>query len=159
MITTLKAPRVKGRTLRMIDTEYEFGIHSFMTNQMKLKKQELLVYALIYSYFKNAEPFIVSRTRIARLIGHSVITVDKAIDSLLEKEYIYVVGIGGNKIKEYAINIDRLPEIPDHNRIKSLYREELRRLAERLAARRGEDPCSKNARGGVGVMKDSYKLK
>ena len=135
MISTLKAPRVKCRTYTMIDTEYEFVIHNFMTTQMQLKKQELLVYALIYSYFKNAESFIVSRSRIARLIGCSVITVDKAIESLMRMEYIYVVGTGGNKIKEYAINIDRLPDIPDHKRMKSLLREEIKRLAERLVAK------------------------
>ena len=107
------------------DEHEGFKIHSFMINDMGLKNNELLLYALIYTYFRDAEPFNLSRIAISKIIGCSVRTLDHTFEALLERGYIYKVGISGKGVIEYAINIEHLPEIPMHANIIRLYCEEM----------------------------------
>ena len=107
------------------DEHEGFKIHSFMINEMGLRNNELLLYALIYTYFRDAEPFKLSRIAISKIIGCSVRTLDHTFETLLERDYIYKVGVSGKGVIEYAINIAHLPEIPMHANIIRLYCEEM----------------------------------
>ena len=131
----LTVSKSKGVTLRVQDSEYKFYIHSFMSDNMRLQGKDLLVYALIYSYVENGEPFIVSRSRIARLVGcSSVLSVDRSIESLKQRMLIYEVGEGSRGIKEYAISIEHLPDINAHKRVKEILREDMERVQRRNSA-------------------------
>ena len=106
----------------MINANSYFRIYGFMRSKMHLEKTELLVYALIYSYFRNATPFNASRTYIAEWVGSCSNAVDTALSNLLKKGYIHKghSKIRGVRVPEYYINVDALPECDEHNYMLNL---------------------------------------
>ena len=64
-------------------------IQGWMCNELELKGNDLLVYALIYGFTQDGESkFSGSRTYIANTFNISKPTVDKALQNLLDKGYI-----------------------------------------------------------------------
>lgn len=64
-------------------------IQGWMCNELELKGNELLIYALIYGFSQDGKSvFSGSRSYIAETFNISLPTVDKAIKNLLEKELI-----------------------------------------------------------------------
>lgn len=64
-------------------------IQGWMCNELELKGNDLLVYALIYGFSQDGESkFSGSRNYIANTFNISKPTVDKALQSLLDKGYI-----------------------------------------------------------------------
>ena len=108
----------------VINANAYFRVYGFMRSEMQLTKTELLVYALIYSYFRNATPFNASRTYIAEWVGSCESSVDTALKCLILKGYIHKTSsyIRGIRVPEYLINIDALPECEEHRYILSLKR-------------------------------------
>ena len=114
----------KTRCEDIVNANAYFRIYGFMRSEMHLTKTELLIYALIYSYFRNATPFNASRTYIAEWVGSCVSSVDSALQSLLSKGYIHKTSsyIRGIRVPEYVINVDMLPECDEHRYILSVKR-------------------------------------
>lgn len=64
-------------------------IQGWMCNELELKGNDLLVFALIYGFSQDGESkFSGSRNYIANTFNISKPTVDKALQNLLDKEYI-----------------------------------------------------------------------
>ena len=126
--TTSVAVRTEGRKKapELISPGANFRIYGFMRTELGLEKTELLIYALIYSYFRSGTPFIGSREYIGEWVGSGHSSVDDALSSLVEKGFIakkkrYSYG---RSVIEYVINIATLPPISDHLGMLKLYREE-----------------------------------
>lgn len=119
----------EGGCPEMINSNAYFRIYGFMRSQMQLEKTELLVYALIYSYFRNATPFNASRAYISEWVGSCESAVDTALCALIKKGYInkgasYVRGI---RVPEYYVNVDALPECDEHNYMLNVKRRDDRK--------------------------------
>ena len=82
-------------------------IQGWMCNELELKGNDLLVYALIYGFSQDGESaFHGSRSYIANTFNISKPTVDKAIQNLLDKGYIVKYESEDfNTPNAYAINI------------------------------------------------------
>ena len=64
-------------------------IDGWMVNELNLKGNDLIVYALIYGFSQDGDTeFYGSRSYIAEWCNSSLPTVDKALNDLVEKEYI-----------------------------------------------------------------------
>ena len=73
----------------MLKSENHVTIQGWMCNELELKGNELLVYALIYGFSQDGESsFFGGRKYIAETFNISLPTVDKALQSLLDKGYI-----------------------------------------------------------------------
>lgn len=113
----------------LISADSYIKIYGFMRSAMNLEKTELLVYALVYSYFRNSTPFTASREYIAEWVGSGKSAVDVAISKLIEKGYITKTqrcDRGYHGI-EYSINIEALPPASEHYNILKLYKEDQRK--------------------------------
>ena len=113
----------------LISADSYIKIYGFMRSSMNLEKTELLVYALVYSYFRNSTPFTASREYIAEWVGSGKSSVDRALTSLLEKGYITKVQRRqrGYSFIEYNINVASLPQSSAHYNILKLYEEDKRK--------------------------------
>ena len=113
-------------------------VWGFMRQAFKLKGFELLIYAVIFGYYKSyASPFTGSRKYLAEWTGASRASVENALASLEKKNYIKKEYVMYDNIKKaiYMINTDALPdcdmfEIENHCRENN----EKIRLAERRRA-------------------------
>ena len=75
-------------------------IQGWMCNELNLKGNELLVYALIYGFSQDGtSEFTGSRSYIANTFNISLPTVDKALLGLIEKDYITKTEYEVNKVK------------------------------------------------------------
>lgn len=73
----------------MLKSENHIVIQGWMCNELELKGNDLLVFALIYGFSQDGESkFYGGRKYIAETFNISLPTVDKALQSLLNKEYI-----------------------------------------------------------------------
>jgi predicted transcriptional regulator len=73
----------------MVEEENYITIMGFMVSTLKLKGSELLVYALIYGFSQdNQSKFYGSRRYIAEWFNCSLPTIDKALESLIQKDLI-----------------------------------------------------------------------
>ena len=113
----------------IINSNSYFKVYGFMRSEMQLEKTELLVYALIYSYFRSSTPFNASRAYISEWVGSCQTATDNALRSLLKKGYIIKTtsSIRGIKVPEYSVNIDALPLCEEHNYMLSLKRSDDRK--------------------------------
>ena len=104
-------------------------VWGFMRKELRLEKTELLVYALIYGYFRNGETFTGTQRYISEWTGSGHSAVAKAINSLIEKGYIRKTRKkwGTVCIIEYSINVDALPRIPMHREMLDVSAIERRR--------------------------------
>lgn len=82
-------------------------IQGWMCNELELKGNDLLVFALIYGFSQDGESaFHGSRNYIANTFNISKPTVDKAIQNLLDREYIVKYDSEDfNTPNAYAVNI------------------------------------------------------
>lgn len=87
-------------------------VWGFMRQAFKLKGNELLVYALIFGYYKTyCSPFMGSRKYIAEWVGASRATIENALASLEKKKLINKEYVMYDSIKKavYSVNTDALP--------------------------------------------------
>jgi DNA-binding Lrp family transcriptional regulator len=97
----------------MKDNNY-IVIQGWMTNELKLTGNELLVFALIYGFSQDGESeFSGSRSYIAKTLNISKPTVDKALKSLLEKRYIekHKMIINDVQINRYKVSLQGVKEL------------------------------------------------
>lgn len=103
----------------MVEDENYITIMGWMVNILGLKGSELLVYALIYGFSQdNQSKFYGSRRYIAEWFNCSLPTIDKALNGLLEKQYIIKEEeiVNGVKFNRYKHSKETLQGI------KKLYR-------------------------------------
>lgn len=75
-------------------------IQSFMVKELKLKGNELLIYAIIYGFSQDGEQrFTGSQQYLADWTNSTRQGVNKALKSLVEKEYIYKIDNLINNVK------------------------------------------------------------
>ena len=111
---------------RLVLPSCYYRIWGFMTGEMQLKKTELLVYALIYSYFKSAQPFTGSQKYIAEFTGAGKSATEAALKSLLQKGLIakrHIREYGRDHI-EYSIVVEALPNISIHKDMHNMLAKE-----------------------------------
>ena len=73
----------------MLKSENVVVIHGWMCNELRLKGNELLVFALIYGFScDGVSSFYGGRKYIGETFNISLPTVDKALNGLLNKELI-----------------------------------------------------------------------
>lgn len=73
----------------MLKSDNVVIIHGWMCNELELKGTELLVFALIYGFSQDgASSFFGGRKYIAKTFNISLPTVDKALNGLIDKDYI-----------------------------------------------------------------------
>ena len=92
----------------MLNSENFVTIQGWMCNELQLKGNELLVYALIYGFSKDGESsFFGGRKYIAETFNVSLPTVDKALQGLLNKNYVFK-NVSGDFITpdSYKVNLD-----------------------------------------------------
>lgn len=113
----------------LIQADSYIKIYGFMRSSLNLEKTELLVYALVYSYFRNSTPFTASREYIAEWVGSGKTAVDKALAALIERGYITKTHRRerGYNFIEYSINVETLPQSSAHYNILKLYEEDKRK--------------------------------
>lgn len=119
----------KKKPPTLITGDSYIKIYGFMRSAMQLEKTELLVYALIYSYFRNSAPFTGSREYIAEWVGSGKSSVDIALAALIERGYITKTHRRerGYNFIEYSINVETLPQSSAHYNILKLYEEDKRK--------------------------------
>lgn len=89
-------------------------IQGWMTKELKLSSNELLVYSLIYGFSQDGESeFYGSRSYIAEIFNISLPTVDKALNNLIQKNLIIKKVIKNNGIttNTYKICLHPIKEI------------------------------------------------
>ena len=119
----------KKQMASMIPSDSYIRIYGFMRTDMNLEKTELLVYALIYSYFRNCLSFSASREYISEWVGSGKNAVSDALASLIRKGYITKSPRleCGLRYTEYNINVDALPPSCEHSYMLNLHKEEARK--------------------------------
>ena len=83
-----------------------FTIHYFMVAVLGLSGNELLVYAVIYSYCVSDGNLYSSIENISKRIGCSVCSVRRALRSLVASELVFDLGTTVYKTHSYAVNLD-----------------------------------------------------
>lgn len=85
-----------------------FSICGWMINELKLSGNELLVYAIIYSYSRNSlNKFYGSLDYLANYTNATKMTIVRSLKSLLEKNYIVKLTNNKNYItNEYIANLE-----------------------------------------------------
>ena len=89
-------------------------IDGWMINKLNLKGNELIVYALIYGFSQDGESeFYGSRTYIAEWCNSSLPTIDKALNNLVEKEYIFkrTESINNINLNRYKVNLQAVKNV------------------------------------------------
>lgn len=97
--------------MSIIKNENHFVIKGFMVNDLKLKGVELMVYAIIYGFSQDGSSrFTGSRQYLADFTGTSKSTIDRTLESLIEKQYIVKEVVNKNNVvfNEYFQNEDTL---------------------------------------------------
>ena len=65
-----------------------YPVFYFMTDKLGLSKTELLVFALIYSFFNHSREYTGTRENICKRVNAKRSAVDDALRNLLNKGYI-----------------------------------------------------------------------
>ena len=113
-----------------------FKIHGFMTQSLGLSGNELLAFALVYSFTKDGESvFHASVGSLSEVIGCTRVTAGKAIATLIDKNYIKCIGMSSHGVRYYRVNLSVIPEEYRHNEKKAhVYAEE--KMSDREAPKR-----------------------
>ena len=91
-----------------VKNENHLTIDGWMINNLDLKGNELIIYALIYGFSQDGESeFYGSRSYIAEWCNSSLPTVDKALNELIRKGYILkrVETINSITFNRYKVNL------------------------------------------------------
>lgn len=138
-----------------LKNENSIIIQGWMINELGLKGNELLVYALIYGFSQDGESeFYGSRSYIAEWCSSSLPTIDKALNSLVEKEFIIkrTETINNVVFNRYRVNTDTLNEILGV--VKKLYRGSKESLHNNINNNNKENILSKD-----NIQKKEKKIK
>lgn len=103
-------------TTELVRSDSYFQISGWMINKLKLKGVELQVFAIIYGFSQDGRSKFMGSTKyLMAWTGSSRNTVMKAIQSLVEKEYIVkeTEEISNVKFNRYRVNLDTLNRIYD----------------------------------------------
>lgn len=98
----------KEKELKIKDENY-FQISGWMINKLGLKGNTLMVYAIIYGFSQDGESYFSgSRKYLCDFIGATKPTIDKSLQELIEKNYIFKYSEKINDIthNKYKINLD-----------------------------------------------------
>lgn len=88
-------------------------VYDFMVSELRLAKYELLIYALIFSYWQQGLPFTACRKTVCKRFNiKSEKTVGECLKHLVEWNLVYkrTVNIPQGIGCEYTINPNVLPE-------------------------------------------------
>lgn len=97
-------------------------ITSWMTQELSLSGNELLIYALIYGFCQDRDSeFYGSRRYIADMLNISLPTVDNVLKSLISKELINKSQIKKNNITINTYSINFIPDKKILSPIKNFY--------------------------------------
>ena len=112
--------------LKLFPENAYYSIWGFMVVDLELKNAELMIYAIIYSYFRNGDTFTGSRKYLAEWTGYSLTSVDTGLKNLIRMGLVSkgVTYVRGRRIPAYAIVPSALPPIPMHLGILNMCREE-----------------------------------
>lgn len=97
-------------------------IQGWMCNELALKGNELLVYALIYGFSQDGvSKYSGGRKYIADTFNISLPTVDKALQGLVEKRYIikFSNDINGVTFNEYVVDLAVMQNLRDLNELQN----------------------------------------
>ena len=121
----IESKGTKTRGLGLVNRGNYFKIWGFMRYDLHLEKTELLVYAIIFSYYyQSCDTFVGTREYLAEWTGSSRSSIDEALRSLIKKGYIEKgkQRIGGAERCYYTVNIRALPKCSmfeiEHRRIE-----------------------------------------
>lgn len=96
----------EGNIMSAVKDNNFITIQGWMRNQLNLKGNELLIYALIYGFSQDGESrFKGSRKYIADWCGCSLNTVDRSLGSLVDKGYLAkypYTDACGNRLVDYV---------------------------------------------------------
>lgn len=94
--------------MNKIASENHITIDGWMINELNLKGNELIIYALIYGFSQDGQSeFYGSRSYIAGWCNASLPTIDKALNELITKKYILKITEEINNItfNRYKVNL------------------------------------------------------
>jgi len=94
-----------------------FKIYSWMVDDLELYGNDLIAFALIYSFNENNLPFNGSLSYLQKRLGISRNTTLRSLKYLCEKSFLLkeTSGINGNKTVNYIINISHEKINPSNN--------------------------------------------
>lgn len=104
-----------------MDDKNYFVIHGWMINELNLKGNELLIYAIIYGFSQTEnQVFTGSRQYLADFTNTTKVTVQNSLNSLVEKELIIKEETTINSVKycSYRVNDSSKKTLPP---VKKLY--------------------------------------
>ena len=115
----------------MLPSQAYFRLWAFMRVDLDLTGAELMIYSIIYSYFRNGDSFTGSHKFLACWTGYGLTSVNMALTRLVEKKLIAKGStvIRGRRVPEYTIVPSSLPALPMHENILSMCKEENEREA------------------------------
>lgn len=92
----------------LVNNTDNYSISGWMINELKLNGNELLVYAIIYSYSRNKlNTFYGSLDYLSRYTNSDIRTVIRSIKRLLDKNYIIkLTDHKGYNANQYMANLD-----------------------------------------------------
>lgn len=116
---------------KMLPSQAYFRLWAFMRVDLDLTGAELMIYSIIYSYFRNGDSFTGSHKFLAYWTGYGLTSVNMALLKLVEKKLIAKGStvIRGRRVPEYTIVPSSLPPLPMHENILSMCKEEKEREA------------------------------
>lgn len=94
-----------------VKNENSFIVHGWMLNELKLSGNSLMVYAIIFGFSQDGESYFTgSRKYLCDFIGATKPTIDKAINELIERNYIFKYSEKRNDIvyNKYQANLNIL---------------------------------------------------
>ena len=94
-----------------IKNENIFIVSGWMVNELKLSGNSLMVFAIIFGFSQDGESYFTgSRKYLCDFTGASKPTIDKALNELIEKNYIYKYSEKRNDIiyNKYQVNLEIL---------------------------------------------------
>ena len=107
-------------------------VWDFMLSRLKLRKTELIVYAVIFAIYRNyCESYTGSREYLQKWANASKRTVERALQSLEEKGFIKSEMRTYGRIKRvvYIVNTEALPTCEMFS-LENRYRDNMRRIRE-----------------------------
>ncbi len=102
----------KGEAMDFVENDQFFVCYGFMRKEMRLEKTELLVYSIIYGYYRSGCQFKGNVKYLSQWTGSGVTAVKSALGSLIKKGYLKKTykTVGGISFAEYGINASALPK-------------------------------------------------
>ena len=113
-MTTTNQQEFSHPSKRLDQMQY-IKVWGFMVNDLELKKTELMVYAVIFSFYHHRDSFFAgSREYLQGWCGSGKSAIDEALASLQKKNLIVKEyrNAGRGKRAIYYINTDSLPDSP-----------------------------------------------